>query len=467
MSKELNMQMEEERDTEQVDVNSLHSEDILRLHELNTCRDNFLLNPLDPILLLPEIVDEQIEKSYRKYIQAQKKYEHTLRNNGENHYSTKMKKTDIDYASNQLSQTKLLHTANNLRLAHVREYLQSNDFSSSELISDENIIDEFLSILAEKVNIVFDEIQDGEFPTQIYPLIEIIQILDIGPNNGTYYETDPLQFNIKGTLRILNSIENSYKGNWDRFCVKSPYYGSAFENFIRIQQEKVQVQNLPNNTLCLLDNGLMGYVIESSEGQKVFKILLQHNHPMTGLPASIPFLNIINPTGDVTPTDIFSYEKPRQPLKIYENIIKEFREKGISKIKTHIFDSVFLIQALKNGHWSLPSIGGFQVESRKINSGKSPEFQYFNPESPYSTFIFDGDLLEQQFPITDSTNTRSGFHFIPDGLPFSHAAFKYCIVNPNLRKQLMKWFNAIGKEEQKRILGDKSPEDFFVTEDSF
>lgn len=249
--------------------------------------------------------------------------------------------------------------------------------------------------------------------------------------------------------------------------VEVPALGIGFSDYLTSTGAPVSIDHVPNGALVYLEQvGTVGRCIRKEDGSSAVEIIMEPVRKSTGVGMPNPSITVDRVTGNVYLPDLLAglpEKEEAEKLALYSALARSLELRGVQHVETHIFNQPFLFQAILLEAWTLPHLQGFQVETKPVADMMNKDFEYFRKRYPYYSFVFNGDVLEEEYPKNSPGHKMRGFHFIPKGLRFDHPAFLHCIVPPPIRTRILQWIEGLGPEKKVAIFGTKDPAQFFVS----
>ena len=435
-------------ESQALNIDTLNFENIARCYELRSV--HFLLFERK-LVLSPQVACERMEESRRSVEQMKVKP-------GDEWGENEKRKREREYIGK--------FEKNKDRIFRIRYFLKDAGYTQG-FLDDEAVVEKYNAVLQSLFDRVYQAQLVGKADEELIALREAVNKVMRSARSGFSADEDDIKKVVEDINLFLPPVPNKWGRSPELVLLKRPALGESFLEFIHLSFPAVDLEDCQQDQVVYLEHiGTIGRCKIGQDGKRLLEVVMEHPRTVTGSGFRRPFLRLENVTGKVYPLT-FAEGVPKEREEraaMFEAIPQALEARGVHNMKTHIFDATFLADALDSGAWSLPSLGGFQVETRTIHDGKvHEEFEYFRRNFPYNTFIFDGDLLEKAFPSTDAGNTMGPFHFIPGGLRFDHPAFLYCIVSPGIRTRLLNWIGTMDAARRMAIFGDKNVEEFFVS----
>lgn len=372
---------------------------------------------------------------------------------------------EISRAKEKLQFAVIHQKANDFSMKQIRDfYLNANSHIDSKKIegfSDEEILNIFMSQFNSVYSELYEALLVGEhelIDRKILILLELMDVIDVDVSSPDNLIRD----RIKEALLDLKNWKNHY-------CL--PQVSNNVSHFFSLMESE---------SLDIVDNQVIIFIPDlKCFGMKVIKsgvicVRIAFNDKRktassTGLGIYRPIiLDLENVIASVVKFDFYggTYKDLELSAQFYDMIFFHYRNQGKKSVKTHSFDPTYILDSITSGTFSVPHLNGFQVEDVSLENSNTT-IKYVDKERPYFFFVFDSEKLESMYPTSDPENIMNHYHFIKGGLNISSSAFLNCVVSPEFKRSILRYFSQIGESETKKILGDKKPEDFFISHDYY
>lgn len=257
---------------------------------------------------------------------------------------------------------------------------------------------------------------------------------------------------------LVPQLDNIREGIYKNI---KPTGGEGSSDFMLNQYEVVDVNSLKSDQLVFIPSAGCYGMVRIVNGKTQVDVLFDLIRPkyVTGLPMGHPKLTLETVVGGCIPVDW--YQGLNGGEEMHNSIWDVLRQSGVHSVETHMFEPMYLPDAIENGKFSVPHLEGILVEKREMDTTDDIVLQYVDKRMPYFFFILDGDQLLQRLPLEE--NRFNGFHHIKGGINFNDKAIISIVVSDNMRERLLSWIESWNEEDRHRIFGDNDPSKIFIS----